>query len=212
MDRWILWISLGVMISESVLSLAIVTIRTIMKSISSSSPPDDVETICPDDEEETTDDYEDAPPDQQVSPWITILGLIGSTLLCIALVRHVFGPAILSVPLTLLAVLVAMLLSVLAVRALGETDLNPVSGIGKISQVLFAGILPGGIAANLIAGGIAEAGAQQAGDLMQGKEKKKRVIGRQRGSFVFPFRPQDWTSPSRLAQSSILWPADWILV
>lgn len=47
------------------------------------------------------------------------------------------------------------------VRALGETDLNPVSGLGKISQLLFAIIQPGNIVANIIAGGVAEAGAQQ---------------------------------------------------
>ena len=52
-------------------------------------------------------------------------------------------------------------------RALGETDLNPVSGIGKISQIIFGFVAPGDIIANLIAGGIAEASAQQAGDLMQ---------------------------------------------
>ncbi|KAI8093575.1 OPT oligopeptide transporter protein-domain-containing protein [Halteromyces radiatus] len=176
---WILWVSLGVMISESIISLAIVTIRTITRSIARSSldtkattetstvqQEDDIETVFQEGEEED-DEYEDAPADQQVSKWTTIIGLIVSTLLCIYLVRHVFGPDILPVSLTLLAVVVAMFLSVLAVRALGETDLNPVSGIGKISQVIFAGILPGSIAANLIAGGIAEAGAQQAGDLMQ---------------------------------------------
>lgn len=48
-----------------------------------------------------------------------------------------------------------------SVRALGETDLNPVSGLGKISQLLFAVIQPGNIVANIIAGGVAEAGAQQ---------------------------------------------------
>jgi uncharacterized oligopeptide transporter (OPT) family protein len=47
------------------------------------------------------------------------------------------------------------------VRALGETDLNPVSGLGKISQLLFAVIQPGNVVANIIAGGVAEAGAQQ---------------------------------------------------
>lgn len=47
------------------------------------------------------------------------------------------------------------------VRALGETDLNPVSGLGKISQLFFALIQPGNIVANIIAGGVAEAGAQQ---------------------------------------------------
>jgi uncharacterized oligopeptide transporter (OPT) family protein len=53
------------------------------------------------------------------------------------------------------------------VRALGETDLNPVSGLGKISQLLFAVLQPGNVVANVVAGGVAEAGAQQAGDLMQ---------------------------------------------
>ncbi len=33
------------------------------------------------------------------------------------------------------AVAVALLVAVLAVRALGQTDLNPVSGVGKLSQV-----------------------------------------------------------------------------
>ena len=47
------------------------------------------------------------------------------------------------------------------VRALGETDLNPVSGLGKISQLIFAVIQPGNVVANIIAGGVAEAGAQQ---------------------------------------------------
>jgi len=42
-----------------------------------------------------------------------------------------------------------------------------VSGIGKISQLLFAVLQPGNVVANVIAGGVAEAGAQQAGDLMQ---------------------------------------------
>jgi hypothetical protein len=51
------------------------------------------------------------------------------------------------------------------VRALGETDLNPVSGLGKISQLLFAWIQPGNVVANIIAGGVAEAGAQQYGSL-----------------------------------------------
>lgn len=166
------------MISESVISLVIVTIRTITKSISFQSKKKSInriqnnnnefETIYPEDEEDEDEDDDDAPKYQLVSTKVTIIGLIASTLLCIITIRIVFGD-ILPIAMTLLAVLVAMLLSVLAVRALGETDLNPVSGIGKITQVLFASLIPGGIAANLIAGGIAEAGAQQAGDLMQGK-------------------------------------------
>lgn len=40
------------------------------------------------------------------------------------------------------AVAVALLVALLAVRALGQTDLNPVSGVGKLSQVVFALIAP----------------------------------------------------------------------
>ncbi len=49
----------------------------------------------------------------------------------------------------------------------GQTDLNPTSAIGKLSQVVFAVISPGRVVANIVAGAIAEAGAQQAGDMMQ---------------------------------------------
>lgn len=39
----------------------------------------------------------------------------------------------------LAAVGLALLVAVLAVRALGQTDLNPVSGVGKLSQVRCSG-------------------------------------------------------------------------
>ena len=61
----------------------------------------------------------------------------------------------------MLIILTAMMMKFIRVRALGETDLNPVSGLGKISQLFFAWIQPGNIVANIIAGGVAEAGAQQ---------------------------------------------------
>jgi OPT family oligopeptide transporter len=59
----------------------------------------------------------------------------------------------------------------MGVRALGETDLNPVSGISKLTQLLFAFVVPSGnknaIIINLIAGALSESGALQAGDLLQ---------------------------------------------
>jgi uncharacterized oligopeptide transporter (OPT) family protein len=59
----------------------------------------------------------------------------------------------------------------MGVRALGETDLNPVSGISKLTQLLFAFVTPrsnpNAVTINLIAGAISESGALQAGDLMQ---------------------------------------------
>jgi uncharacterized oligopeptide transporter (OPT) family protein len=184
---WILWISLAVMIAESFVSLSIVSIRSIVKAFrpkrqfNLTSSVQETNTRAAEEEivseldesagvqhvEEEEED--DAPPDQLVSPIITVTGLLLSTVLCLGSVAYVFGTDLLPLHITFIAVLLAMILSVLGVRALGETDLNPVSGLGKISQVCFAAIMPGGIVANLVAGGIAEAGAQQAGDLMQGK-------------------------------------------
>ncbi|KAH8554027.1 OPT oligopeptide transporter protein-domain-containing protein [Umbelopsis sp. PMI_123] len=212
---WILWISLGVMIAESFVSLTVVFIRSIVKSIrnekSAKKPSVQIATGS---EAEVTEseivaeldessglyvneeeEEEDVPPEQLVSPSVTVLGLIFSTILCLAGVAYVFGTNLLPLHMTFIAVLLAMILSVLGVRALGETDLNPVSGLGKISQVCFAAIMPGGIVANLVAGGIAEAGAQQAGDLMQDLKTghllraspKAQFYGQMIGSFFSVF-------------------------
>jgi uncharacterized oligopeptide transporter (OPT) family protein len=46
-------------------------------------------------------------------------------------------------------------------------DLNPVGAVSKISQIVFAFIVPGNLFANVVAGGITAAGAEQACDLIQ---------------------------------------------
>ncbi|KAF9543641.1 hypothetical protein EC957_000573 [Mortierella hygrophila] len=184
---WILWISLGVMIAESIVSLLGVVVMSLVahrrykirvarlaerrvlldapQPTGSTSSASTTVSNYKDDEEE--DDDDDAPIDQLVPLKIWVCGLILSSILCLFLIWVLFRDQHMPVYATLLALILGSLLSVLGVRALGSTDLNPVSGIGKVSQFVFAGVVPGGIVANLIAGGIAEAGAQQAGDLMQ---------------------------------------------
>jgi OPT family oligopeptide transporter len=118
---------------------------------------------------------------------VILIGLALAGILCMFTTGLVFGKVV-PIYACLLAVLVAMVLSVLGVRALGETDLNPVSGIGKISQVLFALVIPrdhpGAVLVNLVAGGITEAGAQQAGDLMQDLKTGHLVGASPRAQFV----------------------------
>ncbi|KAL7624319.1 OPT superfamily [Parahypoxylon ruwenzoriense] len=115
-------------------------------------------------------DDEDAPPEQSVGRKTVSIGLVISVLFCIASIHITFGNL---VPLyaTVIAVLMAMILSIMGVRALGETDLNPVSGISKLAQLFFALIIPqshkSSVLINLVAGAVSEAGALQAGDLMQ---------------------------------------------
>ncbi|KAI8639736.1 OPT oligopeptide transporter protein-domain-containing protein [Parasitella parasitica] len=110
---------------------------------------------------------EDLPQDRQVPIYVAVLGLLGSIILCVTIVKIVFGSNMMPAWMTVVSVVLAMFLSILSARALGETDLNPVSGISKLSQIAASALIPGAIVANLFAGGIAEASAQQAGDLMQ---------------------------------------------
>ncbi|KAH9930132.1 OPT oligopeptide transporter protein-domain-containing protein [Fomitopsis serialis] len=114
------------------------------------------------------DDKEVESPDRLVPTRWVAWGLGGSVVFGTILVWVVFGDEGIKPWATFLGFVMGGLLSVLGCRSrLGETDLNPVSGLGKISQLFFAWIQPGNIVANIIAGGVAEAGAQQAGDLMQ---------------------------------------------
>lgn len=100
---------------------------------------------------------DDGPAEQQVSTRIVTWGLLASVLLCILTTRIVFGDL---VPLyaVVTAVLMALVLSIMGVRALGETDLNPVSGISKLAQLFFALIIPqshkSSVLINLVAGAI----------------------------------------------------------
>ncbi|GAB1313121.1 OPT super [Madurella fahalii] len=135
-----------------------------------SSPYSDCDgnTLLEEPEEEKEED--DAPPDQQISDRVVVVGLIASILFCIVCIHIVFGDL---VPLyaTVTAVFMALVLSIMGVRALGETDLNPVSGISKLAQLFFALIIPqtnkSSVLINLVAGAVSEAGALQAGDMMQ---------------------------------------------
>lgn len=109
-------------------------------------------------------------------------------LICLVTTQYTFNNLV-SVSPILLAIVVSLVLSVMAIKSLGETDMNPVSGIGKLttfpvlltwpnsmdiagkaSQYVF-GLFAfhnsaSPVVINLVAGAISEAGAQQAGEIM----------------------------------------------
>ena len=60
----------------------------------------------------------------------------------------------------------AFALSLIAVRATGETDINPVGTMGSITQIAF-GLTKQGATTNLMAGGISASVASEAADMMQ---------------------------------------------
>ena len=100
---------------------------------------------------------DDAPPEQRVTKMTVSVGLVLSIIICVLTIHIVFGDL---VPLyaTVIAVFMALLLSIMGVRALGETDLNPVSGISKLAQLFFAFIIPqshkSSVLINLVAGAV----------------------------------------------------------
>ena len=110
------------------------------------------------------DRLEVAPPSELVPTSWWVGGLVLSVALCVSVLSPLFHIPAWQIG---TSALLACLIAVLAVRALGQTDLNPVSAVGKLSQILFALLAPGHVVTNIVAGALAEAGAMQAGDLMQ---------------------------------------------
>ena len=116
---------------------------------------------------------EDAPAHHLVSGR-TVSILLPLTIIICVICTHVAFGAYIPISLNILAILLALVLSIMGVRALGETDLNPVSGISKLTQLIFALVVPTtgihkdhAIIINLLAGAVSEAGALQAGDILQ---------------------------------------------
>lgn len=168
---WILWLSLSVMITDAIISFAVVIVRSITQGLQFWKRSKSLEEEALLDQIVNEDnEFEHIGDDHLVGLKTMVFGVILSSILCVVSIKLVFADLV-PVYALLVAIFLALIFSVLAVRALGETDLNPVSGIGKMSQLLFAVVIPNDnpskILINLIAGGIAEAGAQQAGDLMQ---------------------------------------------
>ncbi|KAL2431951.1 hypothetical protein ABEF95_004585 [Exophiala dermatitidis] len=162
------------------------TCTTLSRAENQATPRGQRISITYQDEEETTNTKTDiattAPRSTNSNPLLlpilsswtpsrpaTIVALVFAICLCLICTRLALGSTILSAPLVLLAVMVSLPLSVLGIRSLAETDYNPMSGIGKISQILFAFFIPHSnpyrFIINIIVGAIAEAGASQAGDI-----------------------------------------------
>lgn len=109
------------------------------------------------DDTDANEGPDDAPPEQRIGGKTVSVGFVVSVLICIFTIHIVFGDL---VPLyaTVMAVAMALVLSIMGVRALGETDLNPVSGISKLAQLFFALIIPqsnkSSVLINLVAGAV----------------------------------------------------------
>lgn len=174
---WILWISLAIMTSESLIGLLVLVftetkvgnVRRILSPGKTRSPSRGFpETRRASAEISGGMAVEvDEPPHRLPPASAVIGGLILSSCFALFVMWYLFGVEGIEPYTTLLAILLAFALSILAVRSLGQTDLNPVNGLGKISQLIFAVLQPHNLTANLVAGALSEAGAMSSGELMQ---------------------------------------------
>lgn len=153
---WILWTGVAIMLAEALTSLAL-SWRTI------------VAVFRPRRANEAA--REDAAEAIPAPWWLGGLGL--STVAACVVLACIFG-----IPwwMTVIAIGLSWVLAAIAVRSSGETDINPVSGVAKVTQLVFGGVAPGQVGTNLMAGAVTAAGASQAADMM-GDLKTGHLLG-----------------------------------
>jgi len=156
--NWVLWTGVALMITSSFTSLAM-QYKTIIRTFTSMRaatrrPAHESGGDEPEDE--------DAPDPYPMKYWV--IGMTLASLLTVTLAKIYF-----QIPIWegLLAIFLSLFIAAIAVRATGETDINPVGAMGKITQVVYGALAPGKMVTNLMAAAITSAGASQAGDLMQ---------------------------------------------
>lgn len=152
---WTLWPGVALMVAHSLVGLSLQApkiIRGLSKTFGKSG-------------EESVDDAEIRERLKSIEipmKWFGI-GLILAGGLSIFLQKTFFDIPILY---GILSVALAIVLAFVAARATGETDITPVGAMGKVTQVVFGGLLKGQIAPNLMAASVTGGAASQVGDLM----------------------------------------------
>ena len=152
---WLLWPGVAIMVSEALTSLAL-SWRTFIRAFRVSSMAGTSE----------------AAGERIPTAWWRnglAVAAVGTTIVA----WHLF-----EIPphLTLVALVLSFALATVAVRSTGETDINPVGGMGKVTQLVYGGLAPGSLGTNLMAAAVTGAGASQAADMMQDL-KTGRLLG-----------------------------------
>jgi uncharacterized oligopeptide transporter (OPT) family protein len=99
----------------------------------------------------------------EVPPLHFAIGLGVCTVACVWMQHAWFEVPIL---LGLVSVALAFILSIVAARVTGETNITPISALGKITQLLFGVLIPGNAGANLMTATVTAGAAAHSADLM----------------------------------------------
>uniref|UniRef100_A0A7S1PFN5 Oligopeptide transporter n=1 Tax=Percolomonas cosmopolitus TaxID=63605 RepID=A0A7S1PFN5_9EUKA len=163
---WILWMGVAAMTAEALISLLFTIPIMIQGCVGVGKRLRSILSYT------SSVNYDDqATPEERLStrdhmiPWYWWVGGILLSTVMLSFIGHL-GFA-LKFYFIWIAIPLSFLLSVVAVRCVGSTDINPVGGVGKVTQLVYAGLAPGQVHTNLLSAGIIAAGASQAGDMMQ---------------------------------------------
>ena len=92
-----------------------------------------------------------------------VTGTLAAGAACVVLGHWLFG---ITWWMGILAVLVTFLLSIVAARATGETDVTPIGAMGKITQLIYGVVAPSNITTNLMTASVTAGAASHAADLL----------------------------------------------
>eukprot|EP01135_Chromosphaera_perkinsii_P009881 Nk52_evm11s1945 gene=Nk52_evmTU11s1945 len=114
--------------------------------------------------EEIDEDEDPAPKNEQIPTWMWISGTLASTVLTLIVLDLYFDVKWYE---SLIASLLGVILSFVCVQSAGRTDINPITMVGKSTQLIFAGISPNSASVNLWAASTAAGAAGQSVDMLQ---------------------------------------------
>jgi OPT family oligopeptide transporter len=99
----------------------------------------------------------------EVSPRWFAIGVVVTAIACIVMQRAWFDVPIFE---GIVSIVLAFVLSVVAARATGETNITPISAMGKITQLTFGVLMPGNATANLMTATVTAGAAAHSADLL----------------------------------------------
>jgi OPT family oligopeptide transporter len=99
----------------------------------------------------------------EVPGWWFLLGTLASGAACVWLGEILFD---IRWWMGVIAVLLTFVLSIVAARATGETDVTPIGAMGKITQLLYGWVAPSNITTNLMTASITAGAASHSADLL----------------------------------------------
>ena len=150
---WVLWPATAMMVTSGLLSFGLKW-RTVLRAFGGLSRLAGSGTAAA-----------DADPLARVevpASWF-VSGTLAAGAACVILGHWLFG---ITWWMGILAVLVTFLLSIVAARATGETDVTPIGAMGKITQLIYGVVAPSNITTNLMTASVTAGAASHAADLL----------------------------------------------